>query len=145
LQQDVPSLGTGGDVVRVRPGYARNYLIPRALAVLATKGNLARVEELKQAAKARAERAKAEAELLAKKLDAISVKLERAAGAEGKMYGSVTNKDIAEAYAAQGLEIDRRKIELPEAIRSLGLHEVPVKIHPEVTVSLRVEVVKASS
>lgn len=144
LQQDVDNLGAGGEIVAVRPGYARNYLIPRGLAMPATKGNLARVEDLKRQAAARAAEALEAAKQLKLKLEAISVKLERAVGEESKMYGSVTAKDIEAAYAALGLEIDRRKIALPDPIKELGLSEVTVKLHHDVTATLRVEVIKAS-
>ena len=144
LQQDVDNLGSGGEVVQVRPGYARNYLIPRGLAMPATKGNLARVEDLRRQAAARAAEALDAANQLKAKLEGTSVKLERAVGDEAKMYGSVTAKDIEEAYAAQGLKIDRRKILLGDPIKELGLSEVKVRLHHDVTATLRVEVVKAS-
>lgn len=144
LQKDVENLGHGGDVVRVRPGFARNFLIPRGLAAPATAANLARVEELKaKAAKILAEELAA-AKDLKSKLEGISIKLERAVGADAKMYGSVTSKDIEEAYKALGLSVDRKRIELPEPIKALGLSDVKVRVHREVTATLRVEVVKAS-
>ncbi len=143
LQADVHNLGSGGEVVQVRPGYARNFLIPRGLAMLATKGNLARVEDLRRLAAAQAADKLAQAQELKVKLEATSVKLERSVGEESKMYGSVTAKDIEEAYRAQGLEIDRKKISLGEPIKSLGLSDVKVRLHSEVEANLRVEVVKA--
>jgi large subunit ribosomal protein L9 len=142
LQDDVTNLGTSGDIVRVRPGYARNYLIPRGLAAPATEVNLARVEELKRQAEERAKQRLGVAQELKAKLEAASVKLERSVGEENRMYGSVTTKDIEEAYAAIGIEVDRRKVSLAEPIKSLGLHEVSVKLHAEVSAQLRVEVVK---
>ncbi len=142
LQENVENLGRGGDVVRVRPGYARNYLIPRGLAAPATQANLARVDELKRLATARAQAELEVAQGVAQKLSSISVKLERAVGEENKMFGSVTTRDIEEAYAQQGVEIDRRKLHLVEPIKQLGLHEVPIRLHSDVTVNLRVEVVK---
>lgn len=142
LQDDVSSLGTSGDVVRVRPGYARNFLIPRGLAAPATPANLARVEDLRRQAAERAAQRISEAQSAKTKLEAVSVKLERAVGEENKMYGSVTAKDIEEAFAAAGVELDRRKLVLAEPIKTLGLHEVPLKLHPEVSALLRVEVVK---
>jgi large subunit ribosomal protein L9 len=145
LQKGVENLGAGGDTVKVRPGFARNFLIPRGLAVMATEGNLARVDELKRVAQRHAEQELEEAQQLKAKLEAQSVKMERAAGEDGKMYGSVTSKDIAEVFAAQGMKFDRRKLELSEPIKQLGLAEVPVKLHSEVSAVLRVEVVKASS
>lgn len=143
LQEDVDNLGVGGEVVRVRPGYARNFLIPRGFALPATAGNLARVEELKKRAAEKAALVLKAAQDLKAKLEATSVKLERAVGGDGKMYGSVTAKDIEAAYEAIGLSIDRRKVELAEPIKSLGLSDVKVKLHHDVTASLRVEVVKA--
>jgi large subunit ribosomal protein L9 len=142
LQQDVAHLGSSGDVVRVRPGYARNFLIPRGLAASATTANLARVDEIKRQAAHFAEHELVAARALAKQLEDKSVKLQRAVGAENKMYGSVTAKDIEEAYAALGMEIDRKKLQLAEPIKELGLAEVPVRLHAEVSATLRVEVVK---
>lgn len=142
LQNEVEHLGQSGDVVRVRPGYARNYLIPRGLAALATAGNLARVEELKAQARERAAQARVEAEGLKKQLEAVSVKISRQVGAGNKMYGSVTARDIEEAYQeSHNLRFDRRKLQLSEPIRQLGLSEVPLQLHPDVTALLRVEVV----
>jgi large subunit ribosomal protein L9 len=142
LQQDVENLGHSGDVVRVRPGHARNYLIPRGLALPATPGNLARVDELKRAAAVRAKKDQEEAVELKQKLEATSVKVVRAVGEENKMYGSVTAKDIEEAYAEHGIKIDRRKLHLAEPIKQLGLAEVVMKLHHDVTATLRVEVIK---
>ncbi len=144
LQDDIDNLGSSGDVVRVRPGYARNYLIPRGLALPATHGNLSRVEDLKRQAAARAHKALGEATDLKKKLEAVSIKLERAVGDEDRMYGSVTSKDIEDAFAAKGVEIDRKKIVLGEPIKTLGSIKVPIKLHREVTAELSVEIVKKS-
>jgi large subunit ribosomal protein L9 len=142
LEKDVPNLGSGGQVVRVRPGYARNYLIPRGLAARATEQNLRRVEDLKRLAAERGEHELAQAQEIAQKLEATSIKLERAVGEENRMYGSVTTKDIEHAYQELGLTVDRRKIELAEPIKTLGLHEVPIRLHAQVKASLRVEVIK---
>lgn len=142
LQKDVDTLGRGGDVVRVRPGYARNYLVPRGLAVPATEGNLKRVDELRRIAAAQAQKALGEAKEQQQKIEAVSVKIERSVGDEGKMYGSVTARDIEMAFAALGVTLDRKKLVLPEPIKALGLAEVPIKLHPDVTAKLRVEVVK---
>lgn len=142
LQDEVEHLGHSGDVVRVRPGYARNFLIPRGLAAPATGGNLARVEELKAKAREKAAAAKSEAQALKGKLESVSVKIARQVGAENKMYGSVTTRDIEEAFEnAHGLKFDRRKVKLADAIRTLGLSEVKVQLHPEVEATLRVEVI----
>jgi len=144
LQEDVDNLGTSGDVVKVRPGYARNFLLPRGLAVPATAANLARVDELKRLAAQRAEKELAAAQEVAAKLQNLSVKLERAVGEENKMYGSVTVRDIEDAYRAAGVEIDRKSVHLDEPLKTLGLHEVPLRLHPRVTVQLKVEVIKQS-
>jgi len=142
LQADVENLGTGGEIVRVRPGFARNFLLPRGLAVPATAGNLARVEDLKKAAQARKQAEMVEAQELAKKLEGSAVKIARAAGDEGKMFGSVTTKDIGDAFEKIGVTIDRKKIQLPEPIKQLGTFEVPLKLHGSVSVTLKVEVIK---
>jgi large subunit ribosomal protein L9 len=142
LKEEVPTLGKGGDVVRVRPGYARNYLIPRGLAIVATPGNLSRLDELKRAATAAAQRQVQEAKQLAVSLEAVCVRIERTVGEENKMYGSVTGRDIEEAFAAAGLAIDRKKLSLGDPIKQLGSTTVPLRLHTEVTANLRVEVVK---
>jgi large subunit ribosomal protein L9 len=142
LQREVHNLGESGDVVRVRPGYARNFLYPRQLALPATSGNLARVEEFKRLANARNEAARKTARATADQLTSVSVKITRAVGEENKMYGSVTAKDIEAAYAERGISIDRKLMDLKEPIRTLGLTEVPIKLHHDVTAMLRVEVVK---
>jgi large subunit ribosomal protein L9 len=142
LQDEVEHLGLSGDVVRVRPGFARNFLIPRGLAAHATAGNLARVEDLKAKAREKAAAAKSDAVALKSKLESVSVKIARQVGAENKMYGSVTARDIEEAFEnVHGLKFDRRKLRLPEAIRTLGLAEVKLQVHPEVEANLRVEVI----
>jgi len=145
LQEDVENLGSGGSIVRVRPGFARNFLIPRGLALPATKGNLARAEELARLSAKKLEAEHASAVELKGKLEAHSVKIERAVGDDGRMYGSVTAKDIEEAFAAQKLSFDRKKLQLNEPIKALGLTDVALKLHTKVTATLRVEVVKASS
>lgn len=145
LQSDMDNLGKSGDIVRVRPGYARNFLIPRGIAMPATAGNVARIEEIKRQAAARSAAELVEAQEVAKKLEAISVKIARAVGEENRMYGSVTSRDIEDAFRAAGVEVDRKKIHLPEPLKELGLAEVEVKLHPKVTAKLRVEVIKATT
>jgi large subunit ribosomal protein L9 len=142
LKNDVPSLGTGGEVVRVRPGFARNFLLPRGLAVPATAGNLARVEDLKRQVASQAKQELEQANAAAAQIAGASVSIARAVGEEGKMYGSVTTKDIEDAFAAQNVKIDRKKIVLADAIKSLGAHEVPIKLHANVTATLKVTVTK---
>src|SRR5262245_46246386 len=118
LKSNVENLGNGGDVVKVRPGFARNYLLPRGFAVPATAGNLQRVEELKRLAAQQAKDELARAKELEVRLGAVSVQIERAAGEEDKMWGSVTSRDIAEAFSRVGVELDRRKILLKEPIKT---------------------------
>jgi large subunit ribosomal protein L9 len=142
LQDDVENLGKSGSVVKVRPGFARNFLYPRGQALPATAANLSKVDELKKAAAVKAEATKLEAKKVADQLSALSVKIVRAVGAENKMYGSVTSKDIEDAYADKGVKLDRRNIELKDPIRTLGLSEVSIRLHPEVSAILRVEVIK---
>jgi large subunit ribosomal protein L9 len=142
LQREVHNLGESGEVVRVRPGYARNFLYPRSLALPATPGNLARVEEFKRLATIRSETARAEARKTADQLGNVSVKITRAVGEENKMYGSVTAKDIEAAYAEKGITIDRKMMDLKEPIRTLGLTEVTIRLYADVSAVLRVEVVK---
>lgn len=145
LQSDVESLGSGGEVVRVRAGYARNFLLPRGLAMVATAGNLKRVDELKRAAQSRAKQERQKAQAAAGTLSALSLTIQRAVGEEGKMYGSVTSKDIEEAVERAGASVERRRIQLPDPIRQLGSYSVPVKLHGDVVATLKVEVVKKTS
>lgn len=143
LQAEVDNLGSGGEVVRVRAGFARNFLLPRGLAVPATPGNLKRVDELKRLASTRAKQERGLAEEAAKKLTAVgTVRIERAIGEEGKMYGSVTSKDIEEAYARQGAILDRKRIQLAEPLKQLGTFSVPIKLLTDVTAELKIEIVK---
>lgn len=142
LKKSVDNLGSGGEVVRVRPGFARNFLLPRGFAVPATAGNLSRVEDLKRAAAAEAAEALAQAKELETKLGAVTVQIERASGDEDRMWGSVTGKDIEEAFERVGVKVDRRRLQLAEPIKRFGAVEVPLKLHHALTVSLKVEVVK---
>jgi large subunit ribosomal protein L9 len=142
LKNDVVNLGTGGEVVRVRPGFARNFLLPRGLAVPATAGNLARVEDLKRQVAGQAKLELEQANAAAAQIAGASVSIARAVGEEGKMYGSVTTKDIEDAFAAAGVKIDRKKIISADAIKALGSFEVPIKLHSSVTATLKVTVVK---
>src|SRR3954465_2722537 len=141
LKNDVVNLGTGGEVVRVRPGFARNFLLPRGLAVPATAGNLARVEDLKRQVASQAKLEVEQANAAAAQIAGVSVSIARAVGEEGKMYGSVTTKDIEDAFAAAGVKIDRKKIVSADAIKALGSFEVPIKLHASVTATLKVNVV----
>ncbi len=142
LRQDVDKLGSAGDVVTVKDGYARNYLIPKQLAYPATPSNLRRFEEEKKRLLMQSEREKRQAEILAKELEKASCTISVAVGEEDKLFGSVTSQDIAEALQEKGIEIDKRKIQLEEPIKALGIYTVPVKLHPEVTANVKVWVVK---
>ena len=142
LKNDEPSLGQGGEVVRVRPGFARNFLLPRGLAVPATAGNLARVEDLKRQVASQAKQELEQANAAAAQIATASVTIARAVGDEGKMYGSVTTKDIEDAFATAGVKIDRKKIVLADAIKAIGSYEIPIKLHASVNGTLKVNVIK---
>jgi large subunit ribosomal protein L9 len=144
LQHDVPKLGKSGDLVRVRPGFARNYLLPRELAVAATSAAVHRIEHDKAVALARAEKARKEAREVADKVAAIQVTITQKAGDDGRLFGSVTSKDIAAALAAKGVTVDRRKIELADAIKSVGSHEVKVSLAEGIVATVKVEVVASA-
>lgn len=141
LRETLPKLGEAGDVVDVRPGYGRNFLIPQGKAVLATVGNIRQIEHEKRVALALQAKIKASASDIANRLAAVELTIARKVGEQEKLYGSVTSLDIVEALAAQKLEIDRRQIQLDEPIRSIGEFEVPVRLHAEVTQPLKVKVV----
>ena len=141
LREDIKTLGRAGEMVRVKPGYARNYLLPQGLAYEATEGNRKRIaaETRVRAAKDQAERT--EAERVAGTLSGLTLTLKGKAGEEGKLFGSVTSQDIAEALASQGYSFDRRRIELEHPIKTTGTHAVSLRLHPEVHAELRVSVV----
>jgi large subunit ribosomal protein L9 len=141
LQQDVPKLGQSGDLVRVRPGFARNYLLPRQLAVPATTAAVHRIEHEKAVAVARAEKAKKDAHDVSSKLSGVAIKIAQKAGEDGKLFGSVTTKDIVAALKAAGHEVDRRKVELPAPIKSVGTTSVKVALFSDVSATITVEVV----
>jgi large subunit ribosomal protein L9 len=140
LREDVENLGKGGDLVDVKPGYGRNFLLPRGLAVVANTKNVRELEHQRSVASAKAAKLKASAEAVAKRLAETPVVLKRKAGEQDKLFGSVTASDIAEALAARGLQLDRRSIDLAEPIKSLGEFEVPVKLHHEVVGRAKVKV-----
>ena len=142
LRADIDRLGKLGEVVKVAPGYARNYLIPKKLAYPATGGNLNRIEFEKRRAAQQVEHEVEEAKKQAKKMKDLSLTFQVKAGEEEKLYGSVTSADIAEEAAKQGFEIDRRKILLEEPIKQLGVYTIQVRLHPEVNTELKVWVVK---
>ena len=141
LKEDVDKLGKTGQVVKVKPGYARNFLLPRGLATVATKGNIERVEHEKKAAISRAAKLRTSAEAVAQKLSEVSVEIGKPAGEEGKLYGSVTTKDIAEALSAKGYVVDRKKLTLATPIKAVGTYDVVAKLGPEVSAIVKVTVV----
>lgn len=141
LREDVDKLGKIGDTVKVRNGYARNYLIPMKKAIEATPKNLRALEHAKKMVADRLRRLKKEAATLADSIKGISVTIKAKAGEEGKLFGSVTSMDIAEAVKARGLDIDKRKILLDEPIKRLGEYTVKVKLHPDVSADIAVTVV----
>ena len=141
LQQDVDKLGKSGELVRVRPGFARNFLLPRQLAVSATVAAVHRIEHDKAVALARAEKAKKEARDAAAKLSAASIKIVQKAGEDGRLFGSVTAKDIESSLKAQGFAVDRRKIQLADPIKAVGTYEIAVKLVSDVAATVKVEVV----
>ncbi|HEX7286465.1 MAG TPA: 50S ribosomal protein L9 [Candidatus Angelobacter sp.] len=145
LKEDVPKLGHRGDVVRVAEGYGRNYLLPRKLAIEATQTNKAVIEQMKQSAVRRSAVEKADAEALSRQLEAVSVTFQRKAGEKEHLFGSVTSSDIAEALEHKGFNIDRRKIQLHEPLKSLGEFDVPIKLHRDVTSRVKVVVEKEAA
>ncbi len=142
LRADVDNLGRLGDIVAVRPGYGRNYLLPQGLASLATPGNLKVFEQERRKLQAMNDAIKADASALASRIEAAKVVIEVRTGDGDKLYGSVTSPQIAAILAEQGVDVDRRKIQLDEGIRTLGEYIVDVKLHPEVVAKLTVNVVK---
>jgi large subunit ribosomal protein L9 len=142
LKEDVAKLGSRGDVVKVAEGYGRNFLLPRKLAIEATVGNKAVIAQMKAAAVRRSATEKAQAEELAKQFEGISVSFHRKAGEHDQLFGSVTSSDIAEALERKGVNIDRRKIQLHDPLKTMGEFSVPVKLHKDVTAHLKVVIEK---
>ncbi|WP_027179309.1 50S ribosomal protein L9 [Maridesulfovibrio bastinii] len=142
LRADVDALGSLGEIVSVKPGYGRNYLIPQGLAMPASEANIKQFELEKKRLQALADSVRAEAEAMAEKLAAAVIKIEVRVGEGDKLYGSVTATNISETLAEQGIEVDRRKIMLSDPIRSLGEYEIEVKLHPAVRGEIKVAVTK---
>jgi large subunit ribosomal protein L9 len=140
LQQDLKNLGKSGELVKVRPGYARNFLIPRSLALPATVHNIEQVEHEQRISAQRSAKAKGEAASMADKLSKVTITLERKVGDEDRLFGSVTHKDIAAALKEQGIEVDRKRIELKEPIRTAGTFDVQAKLLGDVTATFKVVV-----
>jgi large subunit ribosomal protein L9 len=145
LRQNIDKLGDAGEVVSVKPGFARNYLLPRGFAYEATKGNLRRIEEDKSRAEARTRRDYLESRRRASQLEGVSLTFHAKAGEESKLFGSITSADIADRLNEQGLDfqVDRRTIELDEPIKALGVFAVPVRLHADVKPEVKVWVIKA--
>ncbi|MES2124846.1 MAG: 50S ribosomal protein L9 [Gemmatimonadota bacterium] len=144
LREAVPSLGKAGDLVRVKPGYARNFLLPRGLAFEATEGNKKRIAAESRARAAQANQERAEAEAFSAQLATLELSFTAKAGEDGKLFGSITSGDIAEALAAKGHPVDKRKLDLEHPIKHLGFHSVGVKLHHDVHAEVKVNVVAQS-
>jgi len=142
LQSDVDNVGKSGELVKVRPGFARNFLIPRSLAVPATTAAINRINHEKAVALAKAEKNKKEAQGVAEQINALKLTLARPVGEDERLFGSVTAKEIETAAKQAGVTVDRKKMQLAEPLKALGSFEIPVKLMPGVTATLKVEVVK---
>ena len=142
LKEDVPKLGTRGEVVKVAEGYGRNFLLPKKLAIEATSANKTVIEQMKAASVRRSAKEKTEAEALAKQFDGLEVKFLRKSGEGDHLFGSVTAGDIADALEKKSFHIDRRKIQLHEALKAVGEFDVPVKLHKDVTAHVQVIIQK---
>ena len=142
LRDHVENVGKRGEVVKVADGYARNFLLPRKLALPATEGNRKHVERERKIMEGREAEEKSQAEAIASRLSTVDITIARRVGETEQLYGSVTASDIAEFLKTKGFEIDRRKLILPEPIKTIGEHDVPLKLHREVTAPLKVKVVK---
>ncbi|MBI3011106.1 MAG: 50S ribosomal protein L9 [Candidatus Omnitrophica bacterium] len=143
LLKDVERLGTEGTLVHVKPGFARNYLLPRGLAAPATAQQLKAVEATLRQRSRKAERVKAEAETLKQKLEGRSLTLKLSLGVDEKPFGSITLNDIREALRTDGLEVEKHAIQLKQSIKGLGVYDIPVRLHPDVTATVKVAVVQA--
>jgi len=142
LKEDVVKLGSRGDVVKVAEGYGRNFLLPRKLAIEATTGNKKVIEQMKAAAVRRSAKEKAQAEELSKQFDGLSVSFLRRSGEHDQLFGSVTSGDISDALQHKGFNLDRRKIQIHEPLKTLGEFTIPVKLHKDVTAHLKVVIEK---
>ena len=142
LKEDVPKLGSRGDVVKVAEGYGRNFLLPRKLAIEATSANKAVIDQMKAASVRRSAKEKHEAEALAKQFEGLSVSFQRRSGENDQLFGSVTSSDIADALEKKSFHIDRRKIQLHEPLKSVGEFDVPVRLHKDVSAHIKVLIEK---
>ena len=143
LKQEVVNLGDAGDIVNVKPGYGRNFLIPRGYAIPATEGSIQQAEHQKRVADAIRRKNLSVAKDLQAKLEGTAVSIRRETGEDERLFGAVTNRDIADALQAEGVEVDRRAIQLADPIKNIGLFTVPVRLHRDVTANVRVYVIRA--
>jgi len=141
LTKDVEGWGTIGDIIDVKPGFARNYLIPKGLAYPATDNYVKHVQEILRQKRRKLEKEKEKAQELAKQLDGLVIDIARPIGPTGKMYGSVSSSDIVEALKEKGFEIDKKKIMLRNPLRELGSYTITIRLHPEVSTTIRVNIV----
>jgi len=144
LQETIEKLGVAGQVVEVKPGYARNYLLPRGLAIPATDNNLRRLEKIKSAWAKRESAERESATQLAEVLNAVSLSMARKAGENDQLFGSVTAADITEALAAQGYKVEKRRVQLDEPIKVIGEYTVPIKLYSDITATVKVTVTPES-
>lgn len=140
LTKDLDNLGRAGALVEVKPGYGRNYLLPRNLAVLATAKNIRQLDHQKAGILSRAAKDRQNMSAMAQKLSAVEVKLTRKVGEQNKLFGSVTSKDIHEQLVNQGYQVERKQIHLPEPLKEVGTHEVEVKLHADVSAKVKVTI-----
>ena len=143
LREDMENLGRRGEVVKVAPGYARNYLLPKRLAMPVTAGAMKLIAQERRAFQVKQDREKQSAEELARRIAEVSCTIVKKVGENDTLYGSVTTQELGEILAKEGIEIDRRRIQLDEALKALGDHKVPVKLHREVTAEVTVKIVPA--
>jgi len=145
LKEDVSKLGSRGDVVKVTEGYGRNYLLPRKLAIEATAGNKQVIDQMRASALRRSAKEKEQAEELSKQFDGLTVSFQRRSGEQEQLFGSVTSGDIAEALEKKGFNLDRRKIQVHEPLKTIGEFMVPIKLHKDVTAHLKVVIEKEAA
>jgi len=144
LREDVPDLGAAGETISVKNGYGRNYLIPRNLAIPATKANLKAIDEVHKQAEIRSRKRRREADTIKEKIEKLSISVEVLVGEDEKLFGSVTSGDIAELMVKEGVIVDKRNIELENPIKVLGVYSVPVKVDKDVKAALKLWVIKKS-
>ncbi len=142
LKQDIPDLGKAGKIIEVKSGYARNYLVPRNLAIMASKANVRAIEEIEKQNKIRERKLRNEAEKLKDKMEQMSLTIEVLVGEEDKIFGSVTAQNVAELLEAEGIKVDKRYITLEEPIKSLGVYTIPVRIEKDIVANVKVWVIR---